>query len=211
MLIIVPARMGSKGLPFKNRKLLNFTLQEIPEMYLQNTYVSTDDEEIKKQAQKVCKIHHRTAENSQDTTSTLSLMKEITTDLALTSEEIVVMLYLTYPERTFVEVQEVYDFFVENDLKSLLCKKEVKSNPYLCMYDMGNGRGKQIIKHNLYRRQDYPKCFELSHYVCMFKISELENLNNNMYNEETYFYEIQEKVDVDEQKDLERFLENDKN
>lgn len=210
MITVIPARKDSKGLPFKNRKLLNFTLQKIPEMYLQNTYVSTDDEEIKKQAQKVCKIHHRTDENSQDTSSTLSLMKEIATDLILTSEEIVVMLYLTYPERTFVEVQQIYDFFVSNNLKSLLCKKEVKSNPYLCMYDVGNGRGKQIIKHNLYRRQDYSKCFEISHYICIFKVSELEKLNNNMYNEETYFYEIQDKVDVDEQKDLERFLKNDK-
>lgn len=210
MITVIPARKDSKGLPFKNRKLLNFTLQKIPEMYLQNTYVSTDDEEIKKQAQKVCKIHHRTDENSQDTSSTLSLMKEIATDLILTNEEIVVMLYLTYPERTFVEVQQIYDFFVSNNLKSLLCKKEVKSNPYLCMYDVGNGRGKQIIKHNLYRRQDYSKCFEISHYICIFKVSELEKLNNNMYNEETYFYEIQDKVDVDEQKDLERFLKNDK-
>ena len=211
MLIVIPARKGSKGLPFKNRKLLSHTLDDIPKSFLQSTYVSTDDEEIKNKAKKACKVHNRSLENSQDETSTLSLMKEIKSDLELSDDEVVVMLYLTYPERTFDDVLKIYNFFLDNNLKSLLCRKEVKSNPFLCMYDTGSGNGKQIIKHNLYRRQDYPKCFEVCHFVSIFRASEVEKLNNNMFNEETYFYEINDKVDVDDKKDLETFLNNREN
>lgn len=211
MLIVIPARRNSKGLSFKNRKLLDYTLNKIPEDVLQNTYISTDDEEIIRKTEKVCNIHYRSKQNSQDTSSTLSLMREFKKDLELEEEKNVVMLYLTYPERTFSEVMKIYDFFLQKKLKSLLCKKELKISPFLCMYEAEDGRGRQIIKHDLYRRQDYPKCFEISHYVSIFKLSELDKLNNNMYNDETYFYKIEDKVDVDEKKDLERFLKNDKN
>lgn len=211
MLIVIPARKNSKGLPYKNRTLLEFTINQIPHEMLEKTYVSTDDEYIKDKVRGVCKIHNRTETNSQDSTSTLSVMKEIVEDLSLTKDEIIVMLYLTYPERTFKEVEKIYNFFIDNKINSLLCKKEVKSNPFLCMFDLGDGKGKQIIQHDLYRRQDYPKCFEISHYLCIFKVSELEKLNQNMYNETTFFYSIDEKIDIDEQQDLERFKENVKN
>lgn len=209
--IVIPARKGSKGLPFKNRKLLKYTLGKIPEDFLLNTIVSTNDEEIKKEVNKKCIVHNRSEKKSQDKTSTLSAMKEIVSDLSLQNEETIIMLYLTYPERNFEDIQEIYSYFVNNRLKSLLCKKEIKTNPYLCMYDLGNGKGKQVIEHDLYRRQEYPKIFEICHYVCIFKISELEKLNNNMYNSETYFYKIDDKIDVDYEIDLERFLNDEKN
>lgn len=205
MLILIPARRNSKGLKFKNRRLFDFTIAEIPQDYLPKTYVSTDDEEIREKALQLCNVHDRTEEVSGDTASTLSLVKQFKKDFSLTNDEIVVMLYLTYPERTFAEVLDAARFFEENNLKSMLCKKETKVSPYLQMFDLGNGKGKQIIEHNLYRRQDYPKTFEISHYISIFRVSEIENLNNNLYNRDTHFYEIKEKIDVDSKEDLERF------
>lgn len=211
MKIVIPARRNSKGLPFKNRKLLDFTLRTIPKKYLENTFISTDDEVIKQKCKNICNIHNRSEHNSRDETSTLSLVKEIKEELHFTSEENIIMLYLTYPERSFQEVEKAYNFFIEKDLQSLLCKKQLKISPFLCMYDLGEGKGEQIIKHNLYRRQDYRKCFEISHYICIFKAGEIEKLNNNMYNHDTFFYEIEDKIDVDEKQDLERFVKNVKN
>ena len=43
---IIPARKGSKGLPFKNRKLLHHTLNTLPSDVLSQVIVSTDDEFI---------------------------------------------------------------------------------------------------------------------------------------------------------------------
>ena len=46
MKIVIPARKGSKGVPFKNRKLLNHTLKIIPEFLKKDIIITTDDEEI---------------------------------------------------------------------------------------------------------------------------------------------------------------------
>lgn len=203
MLILIPARRNSKGFEFKNRRLLDHTMLDIPKKYLPRTYVSTDDEEIKERVSKICNVHDRSSEVSTDTASTLSLVKEFKRDVCPAEDEIIVMLYLTYPQRTFFEVEGVHSFFKRRNLKSLLCKKDVKVSPYLQMFDLGRGKGKQIIEHNLYRRQDYSKTFEISHYISIFRASEVDNLNNNMYNKDTYFYEIDDKiVDVDLEDDL---------
>lgn len=100
---------------------------------------------------------------------------------------------------------EAVSFFILMEaampVSSLLCKKEIKSNPFLCMYDLGH-RGKQLIKHDLYRRQDYPKCFEISHFIVLLRAKSIDNINNNLYDSETLFWEIDDKVDVDLKKDL---------
>jgi CMP-N-acetylneuraminic acid synthetase len=73
------------------------------------------------------------------------------------------------------------------------------------MLEVDNMRGKQLIPHNLYRRQDYPKVFEISHFISIFMGFELDNLNSNLYNNDTIFYPIDNIIDVDTQKDLDSF------
>ena len=202
MNILIPARKGSKGFPFKNRKLIKQTLKKIPKEFLERTYVSTDDEEIKKNLPKEVKIHHRSPEVSGDTASTLSTVEEFVKDCKIDGD--VIMLYLTYPEREWSHVLSAYEEFKNSNSTSLLCKKEIDVHPYLMMYEEEENRGRQIVKHNLYRRQDYPSCFEISHYISIFSTKELNNLNNNMYNENTYFYRIDNVVDVDYEEDLKK-------
>jgi CMP-N-acetylneuraminic acid synthetase len=71
--------------------------------------------------------------------------------------------------------------------------------------------GKQVIKHNLYRRQDYPECFEISHYISIFNKNIIHNLNNNLYNKDTVYFSIDETIDVDTEKDLKNYNEKNKN
>lgn len=208
MKILIPARRNSKGLPHKNRRLLKYTLDTIPKKFHKVTYVSTDDEVIMNRLVDTdFKIHVRSSENARDESSTRSLVEEFIEEMSFEEEDIT-MLYLTYPERTFEEVLEMFSFFRASGANSMLCKKQVLSHPYLCMYELADHRGKQIIQHDLFRRQEYPKCFEISHYVSMFKSTEVKNLNNNMYNESTVFYNIGQKIDVDTKKDMRRFEEH---
>ena len=199
---LIPARKGSKGVPYKNRKLINKTIDSIPIKLRDNILISTDDEVIKQKYNNL-KIHNRSEKNSQDISSMKDLMLEIKNDIEI---ENIILLYTTYPERTFKDILDAVSFYEKNNSSSLLCKKELNVSPFLMMYESGI-KGKQIIKHNLYRRQDYPKCFEISHFVCVFSMKELNKLNNNLYNEDTIFYPIEDVIDVDTHKDLEKYNE----
>jgi CMP-N-acetylneuraminic acid synthetase len=206
--IVIPARRNSKGLPFKNRSLISKVINEIPEEIMRNVTISTDDEEIKSKFSHI-KIHHRSEEVSLDTSSTKETLVECCADF--NPEDLIVCLYTTYPERTWESVLSSIDFFRSNNCKSLLCKKEPEVSPFLMMFEQEGNRGRQIIKHNLYRRQDYPKCFEISHFIIIFLKKELDKLNNNLYNEDTLFFPIDECIDVDTKEDLEKYNEKNKN
>jgi CMP-N,N'-diacetyllegionaminic acid synthase len=212
MKIIIPARLGSKGLPFKNRTLFKYTADSIPVDRAKDTIVTTDDPEIVKLATEYgFTVIERPSHLGEDTTSTRDVIFHAIKELHISDSDFVIMLYLTYPERTWEEVMDAFNFFLDHsysgNANSLLCKKEVKTHPYLCLEEYGADGifGRQITKHDLYRRQDYPKCFEISHYISIFKAGAIYKLNRNLYCEETVFYPIPEVIDVDTKKELDQF------
>jgi len=207
MRILIPARSGSKGFPGKNLKLFEYTARTIPQDLIGNVTVLTDDPEI----QDLCKKWNfksldRPAEVSNDTASTKSLIKWYI-DHHIPSEQMdqfspIVVLYLTYPERAWSEVNRAVSLFEEMGSTSLLCKKEIETSPFLILKEESDLKGSQLFYHDLYRRQDYPKCFELSHYVCILDPRCINKLNSNLYDRDTIFMEIHSNViDVDSKKD----------
>lgn len=195
---VIPARRGSVGFPFKNRKLIHFTLGSIPLDYHEQIIITTDDEEIVKIAEGLnIKVIKRDPLLAQNDTSIRDVMEDVITRLHLDDDDDVVMLYLTYPGRTWGDILKIQSFFEFGSCRSLLCSQPVLTHPYLCMMRDGDYKGVQFVEHDLYRRQDYPECFEISHYVCIFKVGELSSLNKNMYNRDTAFYPIERVVDVD--------------
>jgi CMP-N-acetylneuraminic acid synthetase len=209
MKIIIPARMGSKGLPFKNRKLFKYTANSIPLALANQTYVTTDDPEIMKMAREYeFNVIERPAELAQDETSTRDVLVHALNEISPKFDEDIVTLYLTYPQRTWKDVELAISYVNSLDfsVNSMLCKKECVS-PYLMMFEK-EPFGTQVISHNLYRRQDYPPCFEISHFIVFFKAHYINNLNSNLYSNTTVFYKIDQVVDVDAQKDLDEFYEN---
>jgi len=75
------------------------------------------------------------------------------------------------------------------------------THPYLCLKNSGDMKGEQIIEHDMCRRQEYPECFMVSHYVGIFRVNELQYLNRNMYNKDTVYFPIGTKLDIDTQND----------
>jgi len=206
--IIIPARKGSKGLPRKNQILLDETFEQIPREYHDKVIISTDDDTIISRIKSYfskCNIHHRSKESARDSASTKECIIETVRDFKLTGD--IIMLYLTYPEREWKDIMHAYKWFVENQAKSLLCREEILTHPYLCLHDTGNNRGRQIVPHDYYRRQDYPKCFKICHMISIFKTIEIKNLNNNLYNENTLYYKIPQTIDVDTLSDLKKYKE----
>ena len=211
MKIIIPARFGSKGFPLKNRELFKWTADIIPKNRVEDVWVTTDDPVIKLTAGEYgFKVIDRPEDLAGDTASTRDVMLHAVEEIGCSTYDIITMLYLTYPQRTWQNVIDAHRFFIKHlDMgvtKSLLCRKEIETSPYLYLEETGAKGifGRQLKKHDLYRRQDYPKCFEISHFISIFTAGELYNLNNNLYNRSTIFYQIPNVVDVDYLSDLKK-------
>ncbi len=191
--------MGSKGFPLKNRKLFEYTAKIIPEDVKRKTFVSTDDDYIKDIAkQNGISVIHRPPELAQDETSMKDVLKHFIETKNISCNEDVTLLYLTYPERTWKDVENIYDHFSTIEEKSLVCCEEVQEHPYLCFHERENNKAELIVDHKFYRRQDYPSCLRLSMFVACYTVDIVDELHNLMFEKNTHFYKLQKhKVDVD--------------
>ena len=206
---IIPARRDSKGLPFKNRKLLDYTINNIPIELHEKTIVTTNDEEIiEKLSNTNINLLRRNERLCLDDISIKDVMLDVVKKFQMKSNDIIVMLYLTSPDRKFSDIKKILGYYYERKIKTLTCCVEPKTHPYLVLFKKENQKGEQVVKHDLYRRQDYPECFEIRHFVCIFQVDEIQKLNSNMYNESTIFYKIDSDIDVDHENDLKEFLKS---
>ena len=206
---IIPARRDSKGLPFKNRKLLDYTINNIPTELHEKTIVTTNDEKIiEKLSATNINVLRRDEQLCLDDISIKDVMIDVVKKFQMKSNDTIVMLYLTSPDRKFSDIEKILGYYSERKIKTLTCCVEPKTHPYLVLFKKENQKGEQVIKHDLYRRQDYPECFEIRHFVCIFQVDEIQKLNSNMYNESTIFYKIDSDIDVDHENDLKEFLKS---
>lgn len=208
MICIIPAREGSKGLPNKNRKLIKYSLSAARGIFNDSDiYVTTDDNEIKADyyTERV-NIIHRPAELAKDETSMKDVLLHAISEIKPSDDTLLVVLYPTYPERTSNDITAALNFFNQTGADSLLCRKKYEGvSPFLLMYPTDMMKGVQVINHDLYRRQDYPEVFEISHFIVIARVYELSRLKKNLYNEKTVFYNIDNTIiDVDTDEDYKK-------
>lgn len=200
---LIPAREGSKGFPNKNRKLFDYTAQTLPNEIANKVYVTTDDYVVKEKAEGYnFNIVHRPPSLACDSASLKPVLQHFVQSQNIDSNSIIVLLFLTYPQRTWEDIEKIINFFKTKDVNSLICAEEVKEHPYLCFYDLGNHKGQLVVDHKFYRRQDYPKCFKQSMYVGCYKVPVIDNLHDLLVEKETIFYKLETtKIDVDYEED----------
>lgn len=122
---IIPARGGSKRLPGKNIKFLgdiplivHSILYAKKHSFINEVYVSTDDESIKKIALEYnIKVIDRPASISGDFEPTITALKHVIEEVK--DVENVVLLQATNPLRPDFLLQEAFDIFIKNELESL--------------------------------------------------------------------------------------------
>jgi CMP-N-acetylneuraminic acid synthetase len=205
MKYIIPARKGSKGLKHKNRYLFDYTAKTIPANFAKDVYVTSDDEYIIDRAKHYrFNILHRKTELSADNISIKHVLQDVVQEYNITED--ITMLYLTYPKRTWQDIMDFYRVFMNNNRAPTVCKKSIINHPYLCFYEMCDNKGKQVIEHDLYRRQDYPSCFQICHFLFSCRLEDLDKLNLNLYHEDMFFHEIDELkcLDIDTQQDFQK-------
>ena len=200
---LIPAREGSKGFPHKNRKLFDYTAQTLPEHLADKVYVTTDDHIVKEKAKQYnFNIVDRPLSLAGDTASLKPVLQHFVESEKIDDNSVIVLLFLTYPQRTWEDIEKIINFFETNGKNSLICAEEVKEHPYLCFYDLGNHKGQLVVDHKLYRRQDYPTCFKQSMYVGCYRALVVDRLHDLLVEKETIFYKLQStKIDVDYEED----------
>jgi len=210
---VIPAREGSKGLPFKNRMFFDMTADFIDtEAWFQQVIVSTDDDVIiEKATDRGYSVHHRTKDLSGDAVSIKSVFIAIINDLKISADAFLWLFYLPNLYKDPLDFRKARDIMDKGEIVSLCGLVPAKTHPFNCYrYDGKTGELEQYVKNDVYRRQDLPDAWMLHHYVCCFRAKELNNLNNELVNNETYPFFIDRKtsdnlIEVDTPEDYERW------
>ena len=168
-LYLIPARGGSKGIPHKNIKLLNgkpliqYSIEVARELVDdEDICLSTDDEEIKKVAEKLgLKVPFlRPDYLASDTAGTSDVIVHAL-DFYLQQGkqyDVVVLLQPTSPLRTVQNVKDCLKLY-SSEFDMVTTVKESSVSAVLCK-ENGQGYLEQVIGGNNVRRQDAEKLYE---------------------------------------------------
>lgn len=175
VLVIIPARGGSKGIPRKNIKPLNgkpliyYAIDTARAITVdENICVSTDDVEIKSvvEAYGLKVPFLRPDELATDTAGSYEVLLHALDYFEKQGKkyDIVLLLQVTSPFRTAEQVKEALELFRQtNDKDAMVVSvKECPSNPYYDIFEEDQNGFLQISKGDgtIYRRQDAPKVYE---------------------------------------------------
>ncbi|HET8887037.1 MAG TPA: acylneuraminate cytidylyltransferase family protein [Salinimicrobium sp.] len=186
MLVIIPARAGSKGVFKKNIKELNgkpliqYTIDAARKVFKDSDIVvSTDSPEIKKIASKklpVDSIVIRPSALATDTTS----MNDVLLNVIETMEKrgkifkTVILLQPTSPFRKPIHIKEALKLY-NSEFEMLVSVKETKANPYYTLQEENSdGYLERSKDGNFIRRQDCPKVWELNGAIYIINVDALK-------------------------------------
>ena len=204
---IIPARKNSKGLKFKNRLLFNYTKNFLKKIkWFDEIILASDDDYFRLKCKKSnFSFYNRDKKNADDSSSIKSLMQEINKNFCFNKNTIVWLFYLTIPEKKINEFKKLKIITEKKNFLSAISFIPVKTHPYDCW--LINKKLTKFIKNDVFRRQDKIKLYEHHHYLCAFKIKELNKLNSELINSRTIPIVLQKDIiEIDTKKDLRNFI-----
>jgi CMP-N,N'-diacetyllegionaminic acid synthase len=187
VLVIIPARGGSKGIPLKNIKLLNgkplisYSIETALKLFSKNDIcVSTDSIEIatmvKKQGIDVPFLRpDYLATDTSNTRDVLLHAIEFYENKGVKYNTIV-LLQPTSPFRNYKHLIEALDMY-SLELDMVVSVKKSNSNPYYNLFEEEKGFLKKSKKGNYTRRQDLPKVYEYNGAIYIINTGSLKKNN----------------------------------
>ena len=186
ILVIIPARGGSKGIPHKNIKPLNgkpliyYTIDQAREIVGDDDIcVSTDDPDIIKCVEdyglKVPFV--RPVELATDTAGTYEVLLHALSFYEKQGRhyDAVLLLQNTSPFRNAEQIKEALKLYTP-DVDMVVSVKECAANPYYCVFEEDG---------NIYRRQDAPKVYEYNGAIYIMNAEKLKT---------THMHKMQKRV-----------------
>ena len=196
---MIPARAGSKGLPGKNTRslcgkpLISYTIEAALNCpAVSAVYVNSDDAEcLRIGAGLGARTYRRPPALGGDTVTMQATTVDFARHLKASGEsfDAVIVLYPTYPLRDAADLGEILRvFWSHGGDRPLLGAKRSRTHPFLFYTIDAESHPRPFLEidpNRYYRRQDYPACYELTHFACVVPFDQVEGLNAQMQNERT--------------------------
>lgn len=213
ILAIIPARSGSKGLPDKNIKkldskpLIHYTINAALESKIFDRVIVSTDCEKYAQIAKQCRAEVpflRSAENSSDKASTISVIKEVLNQLD-EKYDIVAILQPTSPLRTSEDIKNAVSLFFEKDANAVVSVNQLY-HPMSWINILPDDLSMDgFIKEEYLNktRQEIQPSYIINGAIYLIK-TDIVKENINLYQKGTYAYIMDEKnsVDIDTELDF---------
>lgn len=211
LLVIIPARKGSKGIPGKNKKILNgkpliqYTIDVAKKIFpITSICISTNDLDIQQ-------IGIENGLNIPDlrpdylSNDTSSARDVILYEVLKTGRKIDAIVYLqpTSPLRTTQNIQEAINLYDRDLMDMLVSVTNTKANPYFNLFEEDENENLVLSKmHKSKSRQEAPKVYQFNGaiYIINFQsitrseIAEFKKIKKYVMSEEN-------SIDIDEPMD----------
>lgn len=214
ILVVIPARGGSKGIPHKNIKplagkpLIHYTIDVARQIVAdEDICVSTDDSEIiqcvEEYGLKVPFV--RPEELATDTAGTYEVLLHALNfyEQQGNQYDVVLLLQNTSPFRTANQVKEALALY-QSDIDMVVSVKECSANPYYCVFEENQEGYLKICKGdgNITRRQDAPKVYEYNGAIYVINPQSLKQMPLNRFSRRIkYVMDEQSSLDLDTMND----------
>ncbi len=186
MIVVIPARGGSKGVPGKNIKelggkpLIQYMIDAAREIFDdKKIIVSTDSEKIKTTVESLgLKVPFLRPEKlATDTSASQEVLLNALNFMESKGiyPETLILLQPTSPFRNATHIKEALELY-NNDLDMVVSVKETKSNPYYVLKEENSlGFLENSKKGDFTRRQDCPEVWELNGAIYIINVKSLKS------------------------------------
>lgn len=210
VLVLIPARGGSKGIPGKNIKPLNgkpliyYTLDLVNEIFdKKDICISTDDSKIIDVVEKygISVPFVRPDIYSTDTATSLDVIfhaLEYYKNIGI-SYKYTLLLQPTSPLRTQKQLLECLSYIDQEEFEMIVSVKKTDANPYYVLVEEDHlGFLQKSKESNFTRRQDCPDVWEYNGAFYLINNEKLEEKNNlGLLNKRKFVMESIHSIDID--------------
>ena len=210
ILVVIPARGGSKGIPHKNIKpldgkpLIYYTIDTARAIVDDDDIcVSTDDIEIINCVEKygLSVPFVRPTELATDTSGTYEVLLHALDfyEKLHKKYDVVLLLQNTSPFRNAEQVKEALKLY-RPEIDMVVSVKECAANPYYCVFEENEDGFLRVCKGdgNIFRRQDAPTVYEYNGAIYVINVESLKTTHmHKMQKRVKYLMDDRSSFDLD--------------
>lgn len=188
---LIPAKMNSTRLPGKGtfkfmlggKPMIAHTIEAVKVAGILPC-VFTDESDITNTYG--ADIIPRSHDNTVPGATMKSVAEEYIKFMGLRQDDIILLTYPTCPFRTAVSIDGALKLFMKSGARSLQSLTAVHYRPYGLMFNAGGNRFLCMQDQGgCYQRQNTPPLYKANGAIFIFRVSELDKLNNQMFNDDT--------------------------